>query len=150
MILEEQRRPTFNPLTPLLPEEVCWLLDRSFACEVNICHQSLLPLLPIPGLLVSVYYMAISMFIRCVVCCIQMEWHAGKTLSQSVFTILFVHHLPDINPEYLSPEEDEDPARPRWLITVVVRAAMLGLLKCCDLAWRELSKGRVHDVCLLP
>ncbi|KAI1791577.1 Mak10 subunit, NatC N-terminal acetyltransferase-domain-containing protein [Ganoderma leucocontextum] len=108
MILEEQRRPPFDPLTPLLPEEVCWLLDRSFACE--------------------------------------MEWHAGKTLSQSVFTILFVHHLPDINPEYLSPEEEEDPARPRWLITIVVRAAMLGLLKCCDLAWRELSKGRVHDV----
>lgn len=35
MILEEQRRPPFDPLTPLLPEEVCWLLDRSFACEVN-------------------------------------------------------------------------------------------------------------------
>ncbi|KAH9890498.1 Mak10-domain-containing protein [Cubamyces lactineus] len=108
MILEEQRRLPFDPLTPLLPEEVCWILDRSFACE--------------------------------------MEWHTGKTLSQSVFTLLFVHHLPDINPEYLPPEEDEDPARPRWLITVVIRAAMLGLLKCCDLAWRELSKNRVHDV----
>ncbi|KAM5542815.1 hypothetical protein V8D89_003776 [Ganoderma adspersum] len=108
MILDEQRRAPFDPLTPLLPKEVCWLLDRSFACE--------------------------------------MEWHSGKTLSQSVFTILFVHHLPDINPEYLSPKEDEDPARPRWLITVVVRAAMLALLKCCDLAWRELSKGQVQDV----
>lgn len=97
---------------------------------------------------VTVYYA--GMFIPCAVCCIQMEWHAGKTLSQSVFTLLFVHHLPDINPEYLSPEEDEDPARPRWLITVVVRAAMLGLLKCCDLAWRELSKGRVQDVRPLP
>ncbi|KAI0657175.1 Mak10-domain-containing protein [Cubamyces menziesii] len=108
MILEEQRRPPFDPLTPLLPEEVCWILDRSFACE--------------------------------------MEWHTGKTLSQSVFTLLFVHHLPDINPEYLPPEEFEDPTRPRWLITVVIRAAILGLLKCCDLAWRELSKNRVHDV----
>ena len=75
-----------------------------------------------------------------------MEWHAGKTLSQSVFTILFVHHLPDINPEYLAPEEDADLARPRWLVTVVVRAGVLGMLKCCDLAWRELSKNRVHDV----
>ncbi|KAI9069479.1 Mak10-domain-containing protein [Trametes sanguinea] len=108
MILEEQRRPPFNPLTPLLPEEVCWILDRSFACE--------------------------------------MEWHAGKTLSQSVFTLLFVHHLPDINPEYLPAVEHDDPARPQWLLTVVVRAAMLGLLKCCDLAWRELSKNRVNDV----
>ncbi|RDX47440.1 hypothetical protein OH76DRAFT_1385246 [Lentinus brumalis] len=108
MILEEQRRPPFDPLAPLLPEEVCWILDRSFTCE--------------------------------------MEWHAGKTLSQSVFTILFVHHMPDINPEYLAPEEDEAPDRPRWLITVVLRAGMLGLLKCCDFAWRELSKNRVHDV----
>ncbi|CDO71912.1 hypothetical protein BN946_scf184940.g59 [Trametes cinnabarina] len=108
MILAEQRRPPFDPLTPLLPEEVCWILDRSFACE--------------------------------------MEWHAGKTLSQSVFTLLFVHHLPDINPEYLPPVENEDPARPQWLITVVMRAAILGLLKCCDLAWRELSKNRVNDV----
>ncbi|KAI0695107.1 Mak10 subunit, NatC N-terminal acetyltransferase-domain-containing protein [Cerioporus squamosus] len=108
MILEEQRRPPFDPLAPLLPEEVCWILDRSFACE--------------------------------------MEWHAGKTLSQSVFTILFVHHMPDINPEYLAAEEDDDPERPRWLITVVLRAGMLGLLKCCDFAWRELSKNRVHNV----
>ncbi|KAI0781517.1 Mak10-domain-containing protein [Trametes elegans] len=108
MILEEQRRPPFDPLTPLLPEEVCWIMDRAFACE--------------------------------------MEWHAGKTLSQSVFTLLFVHHLPDINPEYLPSENLEDPMRPRWLITIVVRAAMLGLLKCCDFAWRELSKNKVHDV----
>jgi hypothetical protein len=26
--------PPFDPLAPLLPAEVCWLLDRSFACEV--------------------------------------------------------------------------------------------------------------------
>jgi N-alpha-acetyltransferase 35, NatC auxiliary subunit len=24
----------FNPNQPLLPAEVCWILDRSFACEV--------------------------------------------------------------------------------------------------------------------
>jgi hypothetical protein len=27
--------PVFDPYLPLLPEEVCWLLDRSFACEVR-------------------------------------------------------------------------------------------------------------------
>ena len=134
MILEEQRRPPFDPLTPLLPEEVCWILDRSFACEVNATRYC-------PLVLQLHVHVEPFCFLR-----VQMEWHAGKTLSQSVFTILFVHHLPDINPEYLVPEEDEDPARPRWLITVVIRAAMLGLLKCCDLAWRELSKNRVHDV----
>lgn len=31
----EEETPEFDPLTPLLPEEVCWILDRVFACEVN-------------------------------------------------------------------------------------------------------------------
>lgn len=28
-------KPPFNPLTLLLPGEVCWIMDRSFAYEVN-------------------------------------------------------------------------------------------------------------------
>ena len=35
MVLEEARRPPFNPLSPLLPEEVCWILDRSISCKVD-------------------------------------------------------------------------------------------------------------------
>jgi len=35
LVLEEAQRPPFDPLTPLLPEEVCWILDRSISCEVN-------------------------------------------------------------------------------------------------------------------
>lgn len=35
LILEEvERRPRFNPLAPMLPEEVCWILDRAFTYEV--------------------------------------------------------------------------------------------------------------------
>lgn len=34
---DEERRP-FNALAPLLPEELCWILDRSFAYEVNVAH----------------------------------------------------------------------------------------------------------------
>jgi hypothetical protein len=34
-ILDEDNKPPFNPLAPLLPEELCWILDRAFACEVN-------------------------------------------------------------------------------------------------------------------
>lgn len=35
MTLEEDVWSKFDPLTPLLPEELCWMLDRTFACEVN-------------------------------------------------------------------------------------------------------------------
>lgn len=34
LIVQEQLRPPFNPLTPLLPEELCWILDRSLIYEV--------------------------------------------------------------------------------------------------------------------
>ncbi len=36
MITEENRRPPFDPLMPLLPEEVCWIIDRSFSYEVSL------------------------------------------------------------------------------------------------------------------
>ena len=32
--LDEEPTVTFDPNSPLLPEEVCWLLDRAFATEV--------------------------------------------------------------------------------------------------------------------
>ena len=35
LALLDESRPPFKPLTPLLPEEVCWIIDRAFACEVN-------------------------------------------------------------------------------------------------------------------
>ncbi|KDQ59783.1 hypothetical protein JAAARDRAFT_33351 [Jaapia argillacea MUCL 33604] len=108
MVTEDEPTPSFNPLTPLLPEEVCWILDRSLACE--------------------------------------MEWHTGNALSQTVFTLVYVHHMQDINPEYMVfGHDEEDPLRPLELITIVLRAGVTGLLKSCDLAWRELSKARVKD-----
>ncbi|KAF7777691.1 hypothetical protein Agabi119p4_3763 [Agaricus bisporus var. burnettii] len=77
----------------------------------------------------------------------EMEWHNGNFMSHSVHTFLYFHHLdyidPDIVPSYFL--NSNDPLRPPELITVVLRAAVAGLLKCCDLTWRELSKGAVQD-----
>lgn len=70
-------------------------------------------------------------------------------LAQTVFTFLFVHHLAVIEPDAVPmrmPQSQAEFARPIELITVVVRAAVWGMLKCCDLSWRELSKGNVYDV----
>lgn len=77
-----------------------------------------------------------------------MEWHSGYTLSQTIYSFLYVHSLKEIDPDLvpggLLPRSDS--LRPPELITVVLRAALLGLLKCCDLSWRELNKGNVYDV----
>ncbi|EIN07974.1 hypothetical protein PUNSTDRAFT_135491 [Punctularia strigosozonata HHB-11173 SS5] len=94
---DEVTKPLFDPLAPLLPEE--------------------------------------------------MAWHSGTTLSQTIYTCLYVHNLEDLDPECLPLELvlQEDPARPWSLVTFVLRAGVVGLIKCVDLAWRELSKGRVLD-----
>src|SRR5216683_663498 len=79
----------------------------------------------------------------------KMEWHAGYTLPQTIYSCLYVHHLPHIDPEIVPRHESpqQESARPLELVTVVLNAAITGLLKCCDFAWRELSRGRLHDVC---
>ncbi|PSR70873.1 hypothetical protein PHLCEN_2v13235 [Hermanssonia centrifuga] len=110
MILDARDEVPFEPLLLLLPEELCWMLDRNFACE--------------------------------------MEWHSGNTLSQTVFTFLYIHQLADINPDLIPPGFPllKDPKRPIELVTLVLRAAVFGLLKSCDFVWRELSKKRVFDM----
>ncbi|PPR02186.1 hypothetical protein CVT26_012126 [Gymnopilus dilepis] len=108
IIVQEQLRPPFNPFAPLLPEEVCWILDRAVAYE--------------------------------------MEFHAGNFLAHTVHTLLFVHHVREITPDVVDDYiNQDDSARPIELITIVMRAAVAGILKCCDLTWRELSKGGVFD-----
>ena len=79
---------------------------------------------------------------------LQMGWHAGNTLSQTVYTLLYVHSLQDINPDLVSPQYFyiNDSMHPMELITIVLRPAIFALLKSCDLVWRELSRKGVYDV----
>jgi hypothetical protein len=69
-----------------------------------------------------------------------------------VYTLLHAHRLDALNPETIRLYATDyahyvPPERPIELLTIVLRAAVFGLLKCCDAAWRELSKNRVFDVC---
>ncbi|PPQ65821.1 hypothetical protein CVT24_012048 [Panaeolus cyanescens] len=99
----------FNPLQLLLPEEICWILDRSMAFET--------------------------------------EFHAGNFLVHTIHTLVYVHNMFFLDPEIANGSFTgaRDPARPLELLTLVLRGALLGLLKCCDLAWRELAKGGAYD-----
>lgn len=83
----------------------------------------------------------------------QVGWHNGLALSQSVFTIRYVHYLLDISiPRFktahdISPQSSiPDPNRPPELVNLVLRAGIFGLMKCCDLVWRELAQNRVFEV----
>ena len=59
-----------------------------------------------------------------------------------------MHHLRDIDPDvvFIASASEGDQSRPIELLTIVLRAAVQGLLKCCDCAWRELAKGGAYDV----
>ncbi|KAF7314975.1 hypothetical protein MIND_00011600 [Mycena indigotica] len=103
MVLAEQQRPPFDPWAPLLPEEICWIIDRSFSLE--------------------------------------MLFHAGNPLAHTVFTSLYSVAILDLHPDLAPYGEDPE----SHLITIVLRASISGMLKCCDLSWRELSQGHMYD-----
>ncbi|EJD48643.1 hypothetical protein AURDEDRAFT_162099 [Auricularia subglabra TFB-10046 SS5] len=92
----------------LLPEEVCWILDKALAAE--------------------------------------MTWHSGQSLAQSVLTLQYVRALPRMHPDVFlrGRRENQGDRRPE-LICMVLRAGVLALIKCVDLAWRELAKNNVYD-----
>ncbi|KAK0528974.1 N-alpha-acetyltransferase, non-catalitic subunit [Tilletia horrida] len=70
-------------------------------------------------------------------------WQSGSALSQTIHTCLYVH-----NPDFLycgRGDQFADEDRPDTLASTVLRAYLAALLKCCCLAWDELSKGNVLD-----
>src|SRR6266545_3372438 len=80
---------------------------------------------------------------------LQMEFHSGGILAHTVYTLLYVHHLQDIDPDVVlkwMPKFTYDHRRPIALITIVLRTAVQALLKCVDLTWRELANGDMYDV----
>lgn len=81
----------------------------------------------------------------------QMEWHTGYTLSQTIYSFSHVHALRETDPELIPADQlgEVDHERPLELVTIVLRAYVCGLLKSCDLSWRELNKGNVYDVRLV-
>lgn len=89
-----------------------------------------------------------------------MSWQTGLGLSQTIYTLRYVHHLGNIEHPFFkvagstkpgtSPYDPEDPERPLKLVTLVLRASVFCLLKTCDLVWRELAHDHVFDVSPIP
>lgn len=78
-----------------------------------------------------------------------MAWHTGSTLSQTVYTFLYGHAVAEMHADYLLNFED-DPLRPIELVTLVLRAATLAVMKRCSTAWVGMAKGGIHDVSNFP
>ncbi|KAF8758728.1 Mak10 subunit, NatC N(alpha)-terminal acetyltransferase [Rhizoctonia solani] len=127
--------PFTDPNAPLLAEEVCWILDRTMAAEVS--HPSLLP----------TYELYCS---RKLTPILKMGWHSGYALSQTLYTSLYIHQIAPVSshgalPQYF-PAWRQDPARPMGLVSIVLQAGLMAIVKTCDWVWRELSGGNVFDL----
>ena len=121
--IENESGQNFDPRAPLLPEEICFILDRALACEVTAS-------------LLSAGFRSH---------CFKMHWHAGNALAQTVLTCRYVHHVKALT-EMHNASLSQDSSSQSPLVSLVLRAGIAGLLKCCDLTYRELVKGNVHDV----
>jgi len=83
-----------------------------------------------------------------------MEWHSGNILSHTVFTLRYAHCLEALDPDTIPTShpfvQGKDLERPHELVTVVLRAAVAGLLKCCDMSWRIMNSGGIQEVRACP
>ncbi|CAE6345040.1 unnamed protein product [Rhizoctonia solani] len=119
--------PFTDPNAPLLSEEVCWILDRTMAAEVRLTY-----------LILSTQLTQIKM-----------GWHSGYALSQTLYTSLYMHQITLSNhgalPQYF-PAWRQDSARPMGLVSIVLQAGLMAIVKTCDWVWRELTGGNVFDL----
>jgi len=75
-----------------------------------------------------------------------MTWHSGHSLSQTLYTCLYLDHLDNITLEAFASSDKNDDSIPAELIAVVLKAYILGTVKCCHLVWEEMYKGHVYEV----
>lgn len=163
--------PPFDPQAPLLPEEVCWILDRAMACEVRrppaapsqenakaprvaLPREGLLvePLPPVPRADAQPSFPPPP---RPPVPVAKMAYHTGLTLSQTVYTCLplLPSSLPLLHPSALAEAPafaGQTPAerarRPVELLALVLRAGVMGIAKSTGVVWDELMRGNLYDV----
>ncbi|PKC15017.1 Mak10-domain-containing protein [Rhizophagus irregularis] len=78
----------------------------------------------------------------------EMTWHSGHSLSQTLFTCMYFHHVSELNPELFinSPNDDStDSDSPIEFVILVLKSYVLGTIKCCHLVWDEMTKGNVYE-----
>ncbi|KAG9126713.1 hypothetical protein FRC07_002256 [Ceratobasidium sp. 392] len=80
----------------------------------------------------------------------EMGWHSGYALSQTLYTSLYMHQIAPVSPHDVVPQcfpsWTYDPSRPIALVSIVMQAGLMAIVKTCDMVWRELSKGYAFDL----
>lgn len=72
----------------------------------------------------------------------EMAWISGHSLSQTVYTCIYFHHIQTLNqlpmPTLTSSMDD--------IIYGVLKTYVLATVKCCHYIWTEMTQGNVFEV----
>jgi hypothetical protein len=72
----------------------------------------------------------------------EMAWISGHSLSQTVYTCIYFHHIQALNqssmPTLTSSRDD--------IIYGVLKSYILATAKCCHYIWLEMTQGKVFEV----
>ncbi|CAO3587271.1 unnamed protein product [Absidia cylindrospora] len=74
----------------------------------------------------------------------EMAWLSGHSLSQTVYTCIYFHHVPSLNKQLPSLAAME-PKGEEHLMQVVLGAYILGSVKCCYHIWNEMNSGNIYE-----
>ncbi|CAO3703660.1 unnamed protein product [Rhizopus stolonifer] len=70
----------------------------------------------------------------------ELAWLSGHSLSQTVYTCIYLHHLKELNQlSLLSSEEPSD------MIYSALRIYLLATIKCCHYIWSEMSQRNLFE-----
>lgn len=72
-----------------------------------------------------------------------MAWMSGHSLSQTIYTCLYFHHVPTLATEPPANLNMDDPVD---VIYTVLKAYILATVRCCQLVWSEMTLGNVYEV----
>ncbi|KAL1920870.1 uncharacterized protein VTP21DRAFT_11505 [Calcarisporiella thermophila] len=118
MVLKtDSEKEPFNPFELLTPSQVLFVVDKLTACETT--------------------------------------WLAGQPLSQTIFTCLYTHHVVELTDQSVRPPltnfsgDEEQVATsntpPPQLVWLTLKAYVLGVLKCSQAIWVEMTKGNIYE-----
>lgn len=122
----------FDVLQEISPEQVVGLMDEMMSFEVSSAHPPYLE-------------RKSDADDR-----IQMAWHKGYPLSQTLFTSLYIDRLLWPEPKTLAEasfDRDTSSAGTKSLLHAVLRPWCLGIIKTCDFVYKKISSEHYYEVC---
>ncbi|KAG9292267.1 hypothetical protein G9A89_009079 [Geosiphon pyriformis] len=80
----------------------------------------------------------------------EMTWHSGHSLSQTLFTCMYLHHILELKADLFSDSPiigvDHDSSElPIEFVILVLKSYILGTAKCSYFVLEEMTKGNVYE-----